>query len=1264
MQAPEMQADESANGTNRFALSNHYRHSSQEAVSFSKHAAECDAASAQKAIEKDESESPLARSLADSESADARSSGLDAPPKDDFAREKNDHSASLPSNIMNWHGGGSSVSGESKATTPTSYYGPYRSVSDADEKTHKKLLPPRLLGHGRMRPDDFNLTALSPTSYYTTPSPLASPITATANSLTALSISQSSTHAAFSGRDLSKVIIPRERKQTRPYSIASMDTLLAQERKRGGQDNDSNQDQSGRMSDPETSRRQEHESTKARTRVDPKAEVGSPTPTPTLTSTPASTQTSTHTPTPTSTLSTPSAMSNSSKSTDMKSPSLKPAAQLRVNLYNLVSTGYLPANTLAIFREHSAIVTAKGTLIPQYKDTDTIELHPWLQNEYETPSAWATAMVKGGRTGKVAVNGWSAIKIPIQQVPELSKMFEGQGLTDVSLDVLRKRYLADMTEDGAQPDSSSTQSGKGSAALDRKKRKRHGPASANATGLQITTPTETTGPKGRSSTTRPRKRTVSDLSGMVTSDIMGNRQLHLEAAGALFSMQDSFSSPTQTQHIRHSTTATNSSGSRQKLHGHKHSIILESLAQYRHERESAWSSYSSGNRMSALRIVKTLSMASPAVPLGLGLSKEDVEFCVLCGAAGETTGPRRPVATLGTAHNHTITHGGGDATIDMVVVNRSVQNTMKRCIDCGDCYHLDCVQVEVRDNHRVSSSSEEEPRCPRCTVCKCCQGSIFGVPALSRLHSEASSEQVVTAATAMTAMEASEGIQVLSCDRCRRFSHLSCQLIREPTLKDSLQTHTKRNILEWICLDCRECVECGNRALASAVGVVTASADIDMAVEGLDSSPGSQDRGGSEGRWSNGYALCPSCTVLAEKGNICPLCCRIYQDDDYETPMIFCDGCSLWVHVACDKGLQDRDYEELGEDSKQYFCPSCIPTPIPSPTHSSSSSSVFSAVNSVEQSPWQGSHGYGHPRTESLSNDHSREVFPGNEEDWQFHHGSGSGRRRKDDIMDLIKAAQEISDSESRATSPYSNYNSPMFPSSTTMSASSSISSHSRTLSASLESVAEVAAAEALLTIFSSGTSTPVSSTPYTSYPPSPFEPSLSGMYDRRYYSVMNSSQSAAEQPPLMQSMMVFTPPSSSSDMEPTSTPSVTQMLALGPAQMQECQGVSSCRCQRHRDIAHIEDYFNSRPYPRRRSVSVTVTATVPYHQIGQELNVLDKSRQQEEKQNIQMSSVEVIDIDMEDSVAETLAPGLLMPSLLPAKAAAHSKVEVVANQI
>lgn len=156
--------------------------------------------------------------------------------------------------------------------------------------------------------------------------------------------------------------------------------------------------------------------------------------------------------------------STSSATVSRAANAVKSTPQLRVTLYNLVSTGYLPADTRVIFRDYSAIVTARGTLIPVYNEENWATLFPWLQGEYETPSAWATAMIKGARTGKVAVNGWSAIKVKIQQHSVLTEMFSGQGSPEVSLDVLRKRYLTDLKYHGsaqAETESAMADAGKG-----------------------------------------------------------------------------------------------------------------------------------------------------------------------------------------------------------------------------------------------------------------------------------------------------------------------------------------------------------------------------------------------------------------------------------------------------------------------------------------------------------------------------------------------------------------------------------------------------------------------------------------------------------------------------------------------------------------------------------------------------------------------------------------------------------------------------------
>ncbi|KAF9915851.1 hypothetical protein BX616_005224 [Lobosporangium transversale] len=1034
-------------------------------------------------------------------------------PSSQRRKKRSDGSADLSANIETPPGDQSRVFERTKVQELSEVVTKHHSSSHSNTETGnsragQKPVPPRLPRHNRSHSNETSSTKFIP-------SPLPSPITATANSFTALSLGSS--QPMVSGHNLSRITVPRERTKSRPYSISSAESLLAQECARDNMDEDPHLNPSGRLSDPETSSR------RSRHGVSRQTEKG-------------------HSKTASAPLAPSTTITN--KASEIKSPNLKPALQFRVNLHNLVSTGYLPVDTLVMFRDHSAKVTPKGTLVPQIKEPNGASLYPWLQNEYETPSAWATAVVKGARTGKVAVNGWSAIKVPIYQLPEISKTLEGQGLTEVTLDVLRKRFLADAADDGsAHPgsDSNKPASGQGTLVLDRKKRKRHVAASVDTAVLDISTRTNTTADpnqKGKSTATRPRKRTMSDLSGIVYSDLIEDHQLHLEAAGALFSMQDPLKSPSSGSFIRRGSL---SHGSRPRSTRYKHSVILESLVRRRQELKLR-SSYTFEVHPSALQLVKAL--VEPSIDAA-STATTDENLCSFCGIQGQLT-ERQHCSTIGRSSPDT----GGAETID-----QNNQSTIHRCGDCAGVFHRDCSTFTKPISQISSNFTDESWRCPQCTVCVHCKKSVHTLPALQVVKNEM--DRKLAAAT-----DYPTHIQVLSCDMCHTPIHLECQLMIEPALKDLRQSHFPTEKVEWTCLECRECVECGYRAKTETK---TKPSDMKNASTIKD-----REVNKIQGRWSHGSALCPSCTILAEKGNVCPLCCRLYSDDDYETPMIFCDGCSLWVHVACDKGLQDRDYEELGEDSRQYFCPSCIPTPIPSPTHSSSSSMV-SAANSIEQSPWQRSRSFESYPTDGPC-DHSRETSSSIEEDWCHR-----SRKRKDDIFDLIKAAKEISDSESRANSPYSAY-SPVFP---------PTHSHSRTLSTSLDSVvevAEVAAAEALLTIFS-GTNTPINSTPHTSYPPSPYEPSFNGPYDR-HYSIMQSPQ---DPQPLMRSM-AFTPPSSFDQ----DTSSLT--IAW------ECQGsAANCRCRRHRDNSiNPEDYFNSRPYR---------PLTIPYHQIGQELRALESEK-------------------------------------------------------
>lgn len=408
------------------------------------------------------------------------------------------------------------------------------------------------------------------------------------------------------------------------------------------------------------------------------------------------------------------------------------------------------------------------------------------------------------------------------------------------------------------------------------------------------------------------------------------------------------------------------------------------------------------------------------------------------------------------------------------------------CAECKDAYHLRCLP---QDHLRELTTASW--KCPRCNTCSLCHISVFRPPAKTTGTGDTKEQKDHDT-------KESVAISVLFCNHCQTTSHLQCQIHRDFSIKGLflVPSTAKRHTPDWICPDCRKCVVCGVLGMASGSAAGSSDPGDDVLME---SSPAFKDSPTkTETGWSQEFALCPECTRLAGKGNICPLCCCVYRDDDYETPMIFCDGCNHWVHVACDKGLEESDYEKLGQDCKQYFCPACSAS---SKTHSSSSSMV-SAFNSVDQSPWEVPYGHYVHHNQDTS-------FSGNEEDQWFHQLNHRRRnsKRRDDILDLIKAAKEISDSENRANQGCSHPSASSTPHSPCNSTFSSLlGTRSRRVSASLEStteVAEVVAAEALLTIFS-GTNTPVQpSTPNASYPPSPFEGPIS--CDHRHQTIINS---------------------------------------------------------------------------------------------------------------------------------------------------------------
>jgi hypothetical protein len=123
--------------------------------------------------------------------------------------------------------------------------------------------------------------------------------------------------------------------------------------------------------------------------------------------------------------------------------------------------------------------------------------------------------------------------------------------------------------------------------------------------------------------------------------------------------------------------------------------------------------------------------------------------------------------------------------------------------------------------------------------------------------------------------------KMVCCDECDRGYHSFCV-----GLKDIPSG-------QWLCPNCGSCASCG----------VT--------------SPGSEP--GS--KWKHEYVsskflhtLCMECSRYFRKGYFCPVCLKVYHDDETDSPMVCCDTCDRWIHTGTTCCfMQCNRYMSLGE---------------------------------------------------------------------------------------------------------------------------------------------------------------------------------------------------------------------------------------------------------------------------------------------------------------------------------------------------------------
>ncbi|PIK53442.1 hypothetical protein BSL78_09672 [Apostichopus japonicus] len=133
--------------------------------------------------------------------------------------------------------------------------------------------------------------------------------------------------------------------------------------------------------------------------------------------------------------------------------------------------------------------------------------------------------------------------------------------------------------------------------------------------------------------------------------------------------------------------------------------------------------------------------------------------------------------------------------------------------------------------------------------------------------------------------------KLLTCDKCHTCYHAECLGPNYPTKKSK-----RRRI--WICSRCVKCRSCGS------------------------TSPGKDPKAS----WSSDFSLCEECAALFRLGNYCPICRQCYEADDFESKMMQCGQCNVWVHSKCEN-LTDDLYNILTDlpDTIPYLCEGCEP---------------------------------------------------------------------------------------------------------------------------------------------------------------------------------------------------------------------------------------------------------------------------------------------------------------------------------------------------
>ncbi|KAG9298854.1 hypothetical protein G9A89_015875 [Geosiphon pyriformis] len=554
----------------------------------------------------------------------------------------------------------------------------------------------------------------------------------------------------------------------------------------------------------------------------------------------------------------------------------------RTKLIHLVEAGLLEEDAEVIFKGCHGTITNQGTIIPSYLlageeviDASSIK---WLSQEYDSPSAFAAAVSTAGRPDKkVSANGWSSIKI-------LSPTRDSW----VPLDHYRQMYELKV-ENGYDPSQEkfyvNDSSIKMSNLSDIVSRSGTRKIISHSHGFKTyrRNPALNTKIYSKSEISRRNLRKLSFDSQMdqkQNTDAIGKSEMTLKSR-------------------RYHNQFLKSIG--------RDSFRMGMPLYVKSSTKSGWDidegfdfsrSLLQPIKRSASITLASLENILPLIKKQMLISRED--FPVLPFVLHQTI----PVilAKESSLLNSDICFACGT----IAKSDQMESEKMIYCGQCGEAYHSFCVLK--KENNGISPKTSvctEFWECPKCTVCIRCFKSIAE-------YSEGSKSLPDQPNT------------ILRCSQCCVTVHLVCQDKMDPYVEESMEAADG----QWVCEKCVSCVECDSNPAMHAAKIAAIDKILNVDDHYMSECDFDESESKSKllkGPWTHGYRLCSFCSNLKEKGNICPICRKLYGDDDYDIPMLQCDTCHEWIHQECDENMTKEMYDAMDEDeSLTYYCPVCL----------------------------------------------------------------------------------------------------------------------------------------------------------------------------------------------------------------------------------------------------------------------------------------------------------------------------------------------------